>query len=259
MYDEAKTNYAKAIKLDPDYVLALYGLGSCFYDHSQVFIENSEFGQAAENLKKSLSIAYKGICHHPELQSWWKLINDDCCALKYIQKYCWVCFPVIHSIYQKVKELMKENNIQSMSLLSGLENEYAPIIEANSAKFNQELKENNELTADYIFYMTAIILQYSILVNQFEESSVLGDYLHNLSLNVYLVYENRIQNRYADEEAVKKNEKILNIAVKLLKIAIKIDPNNEFYWNSMGIYLVNQPKFSQHSFIKGLNINPKVT
>lgn len=258
MYDEAKASYAKAIKLDPNYVLALYGLGSCFYDHSQIYIENSEFGQAAENIKKSLTIAYKGICSHPEIQSWWKLINDDCCSMKFIQKYTWVCFPVIYSIYLKVKELMKEGDLSSMGLFKTLEEEYSSLLEVKNQSYDKELKENNELSADLIFYMTTIILQYSILINTFDESFILADYIHNLSLNVYLIYEIRSQNEYTDPEIVKNNEKILNIAVKLLKTALKIDPNNEFYWNSMGIYLVNQPKFSQHSFIKGLNINPKV-
>ena len=258
MYDEAKVNYAKSIKLDPNYVLSLHGLGSCFYDHSQIYIENSEFGQAAENIKKSLSIAYKGICSHPELQSWWKLINDDCYSLKYIQKYAWVCFPLIHSIYLKVRELMKEGNLSSIGVLHGLDEEYLKVIDSKNSTFNQELKENNEITVDLIFYMTTIILQYSVLTNKFDEGSVLADYLHNLSLNVYLIYENRSQNKFANAELTKHNEKILNIAVKLLKIALKIDSNNEYYWNSMGIYLINQPKFSQHSFIKGLNINPKV-
>eukprot|EP00833_Pecoramyces_ruminatium_P001065 jgi/Orpsp1_1/1175097/evm.model.c7180000052596.2 len=257
MYDEAKASYAKAIKLDPNYVLALYGLGSCFYDHSQIYIENSEFGQAAENIKKSLTIAYKGICSHPEIQSWWKLINDDCCSMKFIQKYTWVCFPVIYSIYLKVKELMKEGDLSSMGLFKTLEEEYSSLLEVKNQSYDKELKENNELSADLIFYMTTIILQYSILINTFDESFILADYIHNLSLNVYLIYEIRSQNEYTDPEIVKNNEKILNIAVKLLKTALKIDPNNEFYWNSMGIYLVNQPKFSQHSFIKGLNINPK--
>ncbi|ORY10518.1 TPR-like protein, partial [Neocallimastix californiae] len=257
MYEDAKTNYAKAIKLDPNYVLALHGLGTCFYDHSQVYIENSEFGQAAENLKKSLTIAYKGISSHHEIQSWWKLINDACCSMKFIQKYVWVCFPIIHSIYLKVKELMKDGNLDSIALLKPLENEYGPLIIAKNQAYNKELEENNELSTDLVFFMTSIILQYSILINKFDESFVLADYIHNLSLSIYLIYDIRSQNEYLDAEIIKGNEKILDIAVKLLKIAIKIDPNNEFYWNSMGIFLVKQPKYSQHSFIKGLNINPK--
>ncbi|ORX84134.1 TPR-like protein [Anaeromyces robustus] len=257
MYNEAKANYAQAIKLDPDYVLALYGLGSCFYDHSQSYIENSEFGQAAENLKKSLSIAYKGICTHPEIQSWWKLINNGCCSMKYINKYVWVCYPIIYSIYIKVKELMKENKLNSWSLISSLEEEYSKLIDDKRSAYDENLKENNELSTDIVFFMTTVIFQYSILINNFEDNSILAEYLHNLSLNIYLIYESRTQNKYIDNEMTKNNEKILNIAIKLLKTAIKLVPNNEYYWNSMGIYLINQPKYSQHSFIKGLNINPK--
>jgi len=55
-------------------------------------------------------------------------------------------------------------------------------------------------------------------------------------------------------------EKIHQTATGLLKRGLRLSPGNEVYWNALGTLSFNtNPKLAQHSYIKALEIDSKVT
>lgn len=219
-------------------------------------IADGAFGRACDILGRALTLGVG--CIHARIntercagtlvgvQGMMKVLGDSCAELRMVPGYLHL---LDFSTFEKIQLVCQ--------LLLGDKLEVYP------TKKNGSLAAAAAplLSTDYILYIGAAAYQAAIsifasgkLSHPATSKKILANYWHDLACVNYWRYR-----LYVKESPDGTDQSLLTSAAKYLKTALKQNPKNSLFWNSLGcITFFTGPALAQHSFIRSIEFDSKV-
>ncbi|RHZ76177.1 hypothetical protein Glove_202g69 [Diversispora epigaea] len=268
--EKAHQQQAKVTQMkDGDHLPSLKGLGDCYLALSKEYFHSGFYGRAVESLNDGLLIMQKAIQNYNEYQCLWKLIGDLCMVANYLPNYLdLINLSSIRNIFKFVEDLNLDLNSKlhlppeidkiGLNLLNNSTNDDS----------TNNLLNNSDLLL-ILLTCGCLAYKYAILLTSTDTSTIAALW-YDLGVGYYYIFENQSKiitelldfydndNNYFndDDDILLKN--LLNVGIKCIKIALKLEPTNFNFWNALGIItFFADVKISQHSFIKAIDYSPK--
>ncbi|CAG8499538.1 2849_t:CDS:10 [Ambispora leptoticha] len=228
-------------KAEPDHFPSLKSSGDSYLALVKEYFQMGSYGRAADSIADGLKVLLRAIQMHPEMQCLWKLVGDLCMEVRFIPNYLHLIpLSTLRSVIENLdpsdinKKLGFPSEIDDSAIRSITEEDDS-IIDVYSAI----------LTCSCISYKYAIILSGN-------DSDIAPSYWYDLAVVYHRLYEHeRIQ-------AAETSLSYLRIAIRCIKIALRLEPANPSFWNTLGVItLTTNAKISQHAFIKAIEYSQK--
>ena len=210
-------------------VPALYALADVHFSYAKKQFEDGAYGSCSDNLLSALCCCSQCLPIIQDLQCTFKILGDVCLALVSL-----------------TPELMNEQHEQAIRSIM----QTSPVvISSESVLFNGMSLEQAESRLDVAlcgttrFYYTALCLALNT------KSVAAPSYAHDLSIAYY--YSSKTSTCSLEEK-----ERLLEAAIRTIKLAIRASPDKPTYWSDLGVYyMLQDPALCQHCLIKAAELD----
>lgn len=243
LLDEAILGFKHTLELAKEqgkenYIPALIGLAETYLEHAKEDFQQGFFGRASDRCNLVLETALLGLSQDQSIIALWKNIGDACAFYRHIPKYLNNCD------YATLQKLMRLTGDQDQL-------KFAPDMISH---WNTEFLALEDLNDDFSLpHKTALDVMLSCAANACKQSIVLCKnhqsispaFWHDLALIYYHV-------------SLNGNEEEAMVAIKCAKIALKLEPTQYMYWNTLGVIAMTTaslPKIAQYAFVKAMEYN----
>ncbi|KAI9139041.1 hypothetical protein BKA69DRAFT_1088124 [Paraphysoderma sedebokerense] len=220
------------------------GLGDCYLLYAKDCYAVGRYGMCGELLNKGIEIVHNtlkvqygaGLSGSSCL---WKLLGDLFFTYRYVENWIQKTFQATH-VMNEIKQL---------------ENDRSALKELN---LHDECVEKSHSKSLYFQTLSVSRICYSFAI--LHSPALYGTYWYDAGMTYF--FQERCLNR--QETLIpqeKTHEELLGMAIRCLKIALKLEPGNDIFWNALGVALMvaKHPLLSQHCFVKAMEYNPKST
>lgn len=248
LLDEAIAGFQHTLALAKEqgkenYIPALTGLAETYLEHAKEDFQQGFFGRASDHCNSVLETALAGLRQDPTVIALWKNVGDACAFYQKIPKYLNNCD------YATLQAVMCIAGSESHDLLK-----FAPDITShwiNEFVALEGVDENFSLphktALDVILSCAAQTYKQAIVLCK-NHQAIAPAFWHDLALIYYHLSVN----------ATESGQDIALVAVKCAKIALKLEPTQYMYWNSLGVIAMTTadlPKIAQYAFVKAMEYN----
>ncbi|CAG8737735.1 18923_t:CDS:2, partial [Racocetra persica] len=255
MYTEAIDQYnltlEKAeLKGEKDHMPSLEGLGNCYLSLSREYFHTGFYGRAAESIGHGVAIVARAIETNSKYLCLWKLIGDFCITSISLPNYLHLIpLAPIKSLIEIAKKLDIDAKLH-----------FPKDIDYNLYLDSDKDSITNSDMLRIILVCGCLSYKYGIILsgNRPETAPALW---YDLGVAYYKSYEHYSKNigenvdDHVNETSVTS---YLSIGIRCIKIALKFEPTNFQFWNSLGVMtLLADTKISQHAFIKAIDYSAK--
>lgn len=250
LLDEAIAGFKHTLQLaakddqrHTNYVPALVGLAETYLERAKEDFQQGFFGRASDGCNLTLETCLLGLQGDASMLSFWKLVGDACAFYRQIPKY------LNNMDYLKLQQVMQLATLKahdqlkfSADITSHWLGEFLELDEGQLA--DDEFTLPNKTALDVILSCAAHAYKQAIVVCR-NHQSIAPAFWHDLAI----VYHHLSLNANADEAMV---------AIKCCKVALKLEPTQYLYWNSLGVIamlVADLPKLAQYAFVKAMEFN----
>ncbi|KAI8929766.1 hypothetical protein BC831DRAFT_395884 [Entophlyctis helioformis] len=230
-------------------VPALKGLAETLYQYAKWQYEDGGYGGCATRLLEAIRTCHRAMSIAPDLVCITKILGDSCLALASL-----------------VPDLLSASHVEAIAdLMAAVD----PISGASSAFEPPTLQDDDgALPAvgsvaplEHILCGSAWSYHRAIMLvvgsPDKDRSSLVDLFAHDLGVAYFHSHKLAAANHESG-----KSMRLLSLAIKFVKIAIRIQPSKQLYWNALGVYTsAVDPKICQHALIKAAEVdaqNPRV-
>ncbi|CAG8518907.1 7674_t:CDS:2, partial [Dentiscutata heterogama] len=256
MYNDAIIQYNLTLekaesKGEHNHMPSLEGLGDCYLSLSKEYFHTGFYGCAAESLGLGIAVIARAIETNSKYQCFWKLIGDFCTISTSLPNYLYLIpLALIKSLIGIAKQLDVDAKLHLPKDIDNIELS----LNSDGASLINSDRLRIILICGCLSYKYAIILSR----NRPDTAPALW---YDLGVAYYKSYEHysknigeNIDNHIYETSAAN----YLSVGIRCMKIALKFEPTNFQFWNSLGIMtLLADTKISQHAFIKAIEYSPK--
>lgn len=226
-----------------NYIPALAGLAETYMEHAKEDFQQGFFGRASDRCNSAISTSLLGLQQDASIIALWKIVGDACAFYRHIPKYLNHChYAALQSVISigpgKAHEALKFSSditshwVQEFLALDGEE--------LASGEFSLPHKTALDviLSCGTYAYKKALVLCGN-------HQAIAPAFWHDLAILYYHLSLNANQ-----DEAM--------TAIRCVKVALKLEPIQYMYWNTLGVIAMttaNLPKISQYAFIKAMEYN----
>lgn len=243
LLDDAITGFKHTLKLakeqgKPNYIPALTGLAETYLEHAREDFQAGFFGRASDGCNMVFQTAYLGLQQDVSVIAFWKLVGDACAFYRHIPKYLNNCD------YQSLKQVMQfaQNAHDQLKLEADITHHWVHELLALDDDFDFNLPPTTSmdviLSCATYAYKQAIVLCKNHIV-------IAPAFWHDLAIMYYHL-------------SLNGNTDISMTAVKCAKVALKMEPAQYMYWNSLGVIAMTVgelPQLAQYAFVKAMEFN----
>lgn len=227
----------------PNYIPALAGLAETYLEHAKEDFQAGFFGRASDGCNLVFETAFQGLQVDASIISFWKLIGDACAFYRHIPSYLNNC------AYGKLQSVMQLISITDAHDTLKLEPD-------TTSHWVTEFLALQDVDDDFSLpQKTALDVILSCASNAYKQVIVLCKnhqaiapaFWHDLAI---IYYHLSLNNNSKHEEAT--------MAVKCAKVALKLEPTQYMYWNTLGVIsmtVADLPKMAQYAFVKAMEFN----
>jgi tetratricopeptide (TPR) repeat protein len=223
-----------------NYIPALTGLAETYLEHAKEDFQAGFFGRASDGCNKVFQTALLGLQQDASIIAFWKLVGDACAFYRHIPKYLANCdYKSLVTVMQfageahdqlKLDADVTRHWITELLSLEDVDDDFSlPVATAMDVVLS---------CASYAYKQAIVFCKNHI--------SVAPAFWHDLAIVYYhLALDGK------EEEAM--------TAVKCAKVALKMEPVQYMYWNSLGVIAMtvgHLPKLAQYAFVKAMEFNP---
>ncbi|KAI8982528.1 hypothetical protein BDB01DRAFT_851026 [Pilobolus umbonatus] len=251
LLDKAIAGYRHTIHLAKEqgkenYIPALAGIAETHLENAKEHFQRGFFAQAADDCNDVIKVSLEGLKHDANIILFWKLIGDSCAFYRLIPSYIYLC---AYSELQSVMKLIPKDSYKTLML--GPDNTDHWISELLALEdISDDFALPPRAALDVILSCAGYAYKRALIVAN-RHPSISPAFWHDLALVYYFMCLNNME-----EEGNKTSDTVLSM--KCCKIAIKLDPTQYLYWNTLGVVamtIIDHPKLAQAAFIKSMEYN----
>ncbi|KAI9360280.1 hypothetical protein BD770DRAFT_385224 [Pilaira anomala] len=248
LLDDAIVGFERTLQLSkdqgkPNYMPALVGLGETYLEHAKEDFQQGFFGRASDRCNLALQTSLLGLQQDTSIIALWKFVGDACAFYRQIPKYLNNCNYLI------LQSLMQLANSTAHEQLKFAPDTTTHWVQELLALDSDQLADENfslphKVAMDVILSCATNAYKQAIICSG-NHQSIAPAFWHDLAVVYYHLSLNSNQ-----EEAM--------IAIKCAKVALKLEPGQYLFWNSLGVIAMiaaNLPKIAQYAFIKAMEYN----
>lgn len=213
-------------------------------------IELGFFGRAIANAKRVIDVAQDVAKIRSNAFNLWKTVGDGCIIFAIVQSHI-AEFP-----WMQMKELLASSvGCTSMPVLCTQDE----VDEGSNGMEQEEENGNNSATINLRRCIhSAILAQKRALSVAADDKHAQAVAWYNLGWTEHRAHMCLTANLQAQPSA--RSSKYLRASIHCFKRAIEIEAGNSKFWNALGVATSRiSPKISQHSFVRSLVLNDKVS
>jgi superkiller protein 3 len=249
--DDAIAGFKHALELakgqgKENYIPALAGLSETYLEHAKEDFQQGFFGRAADRCNLVMETALLGLNQDPTIIALWKLVGDACSFYRQIPKYLNNC---AYAVLQSIMRLADETAHEQLKFVADLTSHWV----GEFLALNSDELAGGEFSLPH---KTALDVILSCAANAYKQAlelcrnhqAIAPAFWHDLAIVYYYISLNT--NDAGGNEAM--------IAVKCAKVALKLEPTQYMYWNSLGVVAMTAadlPKVAQYAFVKAMEYN----
>ncbi|RCI01717.1 Superkiller protein 3, partial [Rhizopus stolonifer] len=223
-----------------DYVPALAGLAETYLDHAKEDFQAGFFGRASNGCNLVFQTVFLGLQQDSTITVFWKLVGDACAFYRHIPSYLNNCaYKSLQDVIQLASKAHDQLKLEA-DVTSHWVSEFLALQDMNGFSLPQQTALDVVLSCASYAYKQVIVLSKN-------HKAVAPDFWHDLAVIYYHISWN---NNKKQEEAM--------MAIKCAKIALKLEPTQYMYWNTLGVIAMavgDLHKISQYGFIKAIEFN----
>lgn len=248
LLDDAIVGFERTLQLSkdqgkPNYMPALVGLGETYLEHAKEDFQQGFFGRASDRCNLALQTSLLGLQQDPSIIALWKFVGDACAFYRQIPKYLNNCnYLILQSLMQLANSTAHEQLKFAPDVTTHWVQELLALDSDQLADENFSLP--HKVAMDVILSCATNAYKQAIVCSG-NHQSIAPAFWHDLAVVYYHLSLNSNQ-----EEAM--------IAIKCAKVALKLEPGQYLFWNSLGVIAMiaaNLPKIAQYAFIKAMEYN----
>ncbi|KAL0078663.1 hypothetical protein J3Q64DRAFT_1872086 [Phycomyces blakesleeanus] len=247
MLEEAISGFLETLalaekKYQSSYMPSILGLADTYLDRAREDFQQGFFGRTATECGLVIQTALTGLQQDPSVMCLWKLIGDACVMYRLVPSYLSLC------AYEPLQ--------QAMLLLEESPHKKLGLPEDESSKLVDDFTQLDVSPEEGEFYLppkTVLDVVYSCAGVSYKQAIVLcrnhpaiaPAYWHDTALVYHWMAENNL--------AEATHDGLSDMAIKCIRMALKIEPAQYLYWNALGVISMRRyPKLSQHALIKAM-------
>lgn len=224
----------------PNYIPALAGLAETYLEHAKEDLQAGFFGRASDGCNKVFATALLGLEQDASVIVFWKLVGDACAFYRHVPSYLNNC------AYSVLQQVMQQAMPDAHDRLK---------FEADTTlHWTVEFMALQDMDNDFSLPLkTALDVILSCAANAYKQVIVLCKnhpviapaFWHDLALVYYHICLNG-------------NTGEAPVAIQCAKVALKLEPAQYMYWNSLGVIAMTvgeMPKLAQYAFVKAMEYN----
>ncbi|ORX43026.1 TPR-like protein [Hesseltinella vesiculosa] len=221
-------------------VLPLKGLADTYLAQVKEDFQQGFFGRAADGCGKVIATSLQGLKQDPSLLCLWKAAGDACAFYRLIPSYLHLCN------FLDTQTLMVTLATDAHSSLGFQADPTSLMIdEFSKLELHDDFSLPPQAALDVMLACASYCYK-QVLVLCKNHRAVAPPYWHDLALTYFWMAENNTANR-TDATA---------LAIKCIRVALLLDPEQYSYWNAYGVMTMHQsPKISQYAFVKAMEYN----
>jgi Tfp pilus assembly protein PilF len=243
--DEAILGFQHTLELAKEqgieqYIPALVGLSETCLEHAKEDYQQGFFGRAADRCSHVIQTALHGLTVDPSILTFWKLVGDACYFFRIIPSYIHLCdYASLQSVIKLTSQPHEQLKLPA-DLTTHWINEFLALDDVAS-----DFSLPPKVALDAILSCAANAFKQVIVLCK-NHQAIAPAFWNDMGLVYYTMYRNGAQ----DEVLV---------AMQCIKVALKLDPTEYLYWNSLGVIASasGAPKVAQYAFIKAIEYNSK--
>ncbi|KAF7726139.1 Superkiller protein 3 [Apophysomyces ossiformis] len=244
MLEDAITGFQKTLLLAEEQGVkndlpTIAGLADTYLERAKEDFQLGFFGRAATGYGKAIHTALSGLESDKTLLGLWKLVGDACIMYQLVPSYVHLCD---YASLQKLLLLFDECPHRKLGFkedtCSQLVQEFLELdVSEESFYLPPKVALNVLYSCGSYMYKQALVLCRS-------NSVIAPAYWHDLAL----VYHRLAENNPA--------QGIYDVAIRCIRIALKLQPTEYLYWNALGVIAMREnPKVSQYALVKAMEYN----
>lgn len=248
LLDDAISGFKHTLELAKDqgkqnYIPALAGLAETYLEHAKEDFQQGFFGRASDRCNLAIETSLLGLEQDPSIIALWKFIGDACSFYRQIPKYLNNCdYATLQSVMSITNAKAHEQLRFSADITSHWVNEFLALDRDELASEQYSLPHKTAL--DVILSCGANAYKQALVLCG-NHQAIAPAFWHDLAIVYYHISLNS-----NNEEAM--------TAIKCAKVALKLEPTQYMYWNSLGVIAMTTadlPKIAQYAFIKAMEFN----
>lgn len=223
-----------------NYIPALAGLAETYLEHAKEDLQAGFFGRASDGCNKVFATALLGLEQDASVIVFWKLVGDACAFYRHIPSYLNNCaYSVLQQVMQQAMPDAHDRLKFDADTTCHWMREFVTLQDMDD-DFNLPLK-----TAQDVILSCAANAYKQVILLCKNHPAIAPAFWHDLAL----VYYHICLNGNPDDAPV---------AVQCAKAALKLEPDQYMYWNSLGVIAMTVgelPKLAQYAFVKAMEFN----
>ncbi|KAG2232766.1 hypothetical protein INT48_001120 [Thamnidium elegans] len=248
LLDEAIAGFKHTLQLAKDqrhmnYVPALVGLAETYLERAKEDFQQGFFGRASDGCNLTLDTCLLGLQQDASMLSFWKFVGDACAFYRQIPKY------LNNMDYLKLQQVMQLANLKAhdqLKFTADITSHWlGELLELDQGQLaDEDFTLPHKTALDVILSCAAHAYKQAIVICR-NHQSIAPAFWHDLAIIYYHLSLNANQ-----EEAM--------VAIKCCKVALKLEPTQYLYWNSLGVIamlVADLPKLAQYAFVKAMEFN----
>ncbi|CAO3617593.1 unnamed protein product [Mucor hiemalis] len=248
LLDEAIAGFQHTLALAKEqnkenYIPALAGLAETYLEHAKEDFQQGFFGRAADRCNSVIETALFGLRQDPTVIALWKNVGDACAFYQKIPKYLNNCdYVTLQKVMQIAGSDCHDQLKFSPDITSHWMNEFLALEDVN-----EDFSLPHKTALDVILSCAAQTYKQAIVLCK-NHRAIAPAFWHDLALIYYHLSVNTTEG----------GQDIALMAVKCAKVALKLEPTQYMYWNSLGVIAMTTadlPKIAQYAFVKAMEYN----
>ena len=240
VFDDAIESYEAVLDIKVDELGVLLALLQTFADNAWAKISQGLYGQAQDLAARAIDVGDAITQQNPKIFNLWKSIGDACSAMAHIKSFSSV------GPLQKIAQLLEFQNADKELTLFEEHDGFSMVM------LKQQESTDHDIVADQLLVASVIAHKRGIYAASRDIHAQAVSW-YNLGWAEYRAFTSAGPLLKANGN---KPKRLLKTAMRCFKRAIELEASNADFWNALGVVTLGlNPKISQHSLVRSLNLN----